>query len=238
MMARVPRRTVRLVALMTLMPVLSACGGLLPSPPERTLYRLNPTVAFTAPLPHSSAQLLIATPTAPAALDTRRIALVPTPLSLDYYAGSEWADRVPFLVQTALVQAFEKSGAIRAAGPEDMGLRADFVLETAVRDFAAVYDSPKRAPHVRIGLAATLIKMPGRDAVAQTSFTTEAPAAANSVPAAVVAFDTALGTAVRDLVRWTLRNPALSRHRAAVISRTRFVRGKGEGSGELARARG
>lgn len=238
MSRRVTREAVRLILLVALMPVLAACGGLLPTPPERTLYRLDPTIAFTAPLPHSSAQLLVATPTAPAALDTRRIALIPTPLSLDYFAGAEWADRVPFLVESAVVRAFQKSGAVRAAGPEDTGLRADFVLQTTVRDFAAVYDSPNRPPHVRVGLDATLIKMPARDIVAQTSLTREAPAAANTVPAVVSAFDIGLGAAASDLARWTLTNPALSPQNAALLSRARFVRQKGERSDELARARG
>lgn len=238
MTRRRARRGLPLVALAMLMPALSGCGGLLPTPPERTLYRLNPTIAFAAPLPHSSAQLLVATPSAPAALDTRRIALFPTPLSLDYFAGVEWADRVPFLVQAALVEAFEKSGAIRAAGPEDSGLRADFVLQTTVRDFAAVYDSPKLPPRVRVTIDATLIEMPARDVVAQTQIAREAPAAANSVPAVVIAFDAALGTAARDLAGWALSNPALSRHRAAVISRTRFIHPSGEKPGELAPARG
>jgi cholesterol transport system auxiliary component len=215
----------RIAALLMLMPLLAGCGGLLPTPPERVLYRLNPTIAFARKLPPASAQLLIATPSAPAALDTRRIALVPTPLSLDYFAGVEWADRVPFLVQSALVDGFAKSGAIRAAGPESLGLRADFVLQTAVTEFAAVYDSPNQPPHVRVRLTATLIGMPGRNIVAQTAVTGEAPSAANNVPAVVVAFDSALGSAVRDLVTWTLSNPALPRSHAAVISRTRFVRG-------------
>jgi cholesterol transport system auxiliary component len=225
MTRKAPQAALRLAALIVLLPLLWGCGGLLPSPPERTLYRLNPTIAFTRPLPHAAAQLLIATPSAPAALDTRRIALVPTPLSLDYYAGVEWADRVPFLVQSALVEGFAKSRAIRAAGAEDLSLRADFVLQTAVTEFAAVYDSPNQAPHVRVRINATLIRMPGRDIVAQTTITGEAPAAANSLPAVVTAFDTALGAATRDLVRWTLTNPDLSRMHAAVISRTRFVRG-------------
>jgi cholesterol transport system auxiliary component len=218
-------RQLRLFALLGLMPILSACGGLLPSPPERTLYRLNPTIAFATPLPHVRAQLLVATPTAAAAIDTRRIALIPTPLSMDYYAGAEWADRVPFVIQTALVEAFLKSGAIRAAGPEDLGLRADFVLQTSVRDFAAVYDSPKAPPHVRVRLAATLVRMPDREIVAQTVVNGEAPAAGTSVTDVIPAFDRALGTASRDLVIWTLSNPALSRPHAAVLSRTRFVRG-------------
>ena len=219
------RRALRLAAVLALLPLLAGCGGLLPSPPERQLYRLRPRLALAAPLPHVAAQLLVATPSAQAGLDTRRIALSRTPLSLDYFAGAEWGDRAPFLVQSALVAGFEKSGAIAAVGTEG-SVRADFVLDTTVRDFEAVYDSPNRPPHVRVGLTAQLVRMRDRSILAQTTVTREAAAAANTVPAIVAAFDGALGGAVENLVGWTLTrlsNPALSRHRGSVISRTRFV---------------
>ena len=221
-----PRPALRPIALLILLSLLAGCGGLLPSPPERQIYRLRPQMAFAAPLPHVAAQLLVATPSAQAGLDTRRIALSQTPLSLEYFAGVEWGDRVPFLVQAALVAGFEKSRAIAAAGTEASGVRADFVLDTSVHDFEAVYDSPNRPPHVRVALTAQLVRLLDRSIVAQTTATGEAAAAGNAVPAVVAAFDGALGGAVQQLVGWTLTtlaSPALSARRGSVISRTRFV---------------
>ncbi len=87
---------------------------------------MNPTLTFPAGLPHVTAQLVIASPTAPAGLDTERIALSRAPLSLDYFADAQWADRMPFLVQTALVEGFEKSAAIPAVGPDNGGLSRGF----------------------------------------------------------------------------------------------------------------
>ena len=63
-------------------------------------------------------------------LDTRRIALHRSAVTLDFFADAEWADQVPFLVREALVASFERSGAVAAVGPEGLGLRADLVLET------------------------------------------------------------------------------------------------------------
>jgi ABC-type uncharacterized transport system auxiliary subunit len=119
---------------------LTGCGGLLPDPPKRQLYRLEP--ALTSPaarLPQVAVQLLVAVPLAPSGLDTSRIALSRTPLSLDYFADSEWADRAPLLVQSALIDAFEKSRAVGAVARDSAAFRADFVLETTIRDFQAAY---------------------------------------------------------------------------------------------------
>ncbi len=219
----------RLIAILMLIPLLAGCGGILSAVPERQIYRTSPTPAFAALLPRSAAQLLVAVPTAPAGLDTERIALSRAAVSLEYFAGAQWADRVPFLVQTAIVEGFEKSAAIPAVGPESLGVRADFVLEVAIGDFQAIYDSPDGAPRIVIRLNAKLVRIPERRIIAQMSVSREAKAAATALPEIVRAFDSALGGAVEEIVTWTLRNPALSERRRSVISRTRFVHAIGGG---------
>lgn len=206
------RPLVAIIAL--LLPLLLAgCGGLLSSPPQRQLYRVTPSFAFPAGLPHSAAQLLVAAPLAPAGLDSRRMALSTTPVSLDYYADGEWTDRAPFLVQDALVNGFEKSGALPAVAPDRGGLSADFVLDTSVDDFTAHYDSPAGPPIVRIALTAKLVRMPERKIIAHISVARDQRAAANTLPEIVRAFNVALGGAVPQVVAWTVGNPALSSRR-------------------------
>jgi cholesterol transport system auxiliary component len=211
-------RHCRPIAILMLIPLLAGCGGLFSNPPKRELFRVNPTLAFPAGLPHATAQLLVASPTAPAGLDTERIALSRAPLSLDYFADAQWADRMPFLVQTALVQGFEKSAAIPAVGPDSGGLSADFVLETAIRDFEAIYDAEGGPPRVSVALDVKLVRMPARRIVAQTSVSREAKASANAVPEVVAAFDSALGGAVTQVVTWTLGNRALSERHGSLPS--------------------
>ncbi|MGE5270971.1 MAG: ABC-type transport auxiliary lipoprotein family protein [Thiohalocapsa sp.] len=196
---------------MLLLPLLLAgCGGLLSNAPERQLYRINPSFAFPVGVRPLTAQLLIAAPTAPAGLDTKRIALSHSPVTLDYYAGVEWTDRAPFLVQDALVEGFQKSGTVPKVAADRGGLRADYVLDTAIDDFAASYDSPQGAPLVRVALNAKLVRMPERVIVAHQAIHHEQRAAANAMPEIVHAFDGALGGAVQDVVAWTVGNPALS----------------------------
>jgi cholesterol transport system auxiliary component len=201
-----------LIAILSLVPLLASCG-LLSAAPTRQIYRTDPSFAFAAPLPHVATQLVVALPSAPAGLDTERIALSRAPVSLDYFADAQWTDRVPFLLQTALVDGFEKSAAIPAVGPESLGVRGDFVLETAIGDFEAIYDSPDGAPRVVVRVNTKLVRLPERRIVAQMSVSREAKAAANALPEIVRAFDQALGGAVAEIVGWTLGNRALSERR-------------------------
>ena len=216
-------RRLRLLAVLSGL-ALSGCGGLLSEAPKRQLYRLEPALAAPAPLPRLPVQLLVALPIAPAGLDTSRIALSRTDVSLDYYYDAEWTDRAPLLVQTALLDAFEKSGALAGVARDSAALRADLVLETELRDFEAVYDSPNAVPRVSVGFTARLIKIPERSIVAQTTIARQASAAANEIPAVVRAFDEALGAAADELVRWAVTNAGLPRRRTSLHSWTRFVR--------------
>jgi ABC-type uncharacterized transport system auxiliary subunit len=52
--------------------------------------------------------------------------------------------------------------------------------------------------------------MPDRDIIAQSSFEGHEPAAANDVPSIILAFDDALGGVMKQIVVWTVTNPALS----------------------------
>jgi cholesterol transport system auxiliary component len=217
-----PRGPARLAATaaaaLSLLTLPAGCGGLIPKPPERQIYRTEArfpsamAAGFIALPRHPGVHLAIATPTASSGLDTDRIALARSPLSLDYYADAAWADDAPMLVRTALVEGFEKSAALASVGPAALGLYADFALETAIRDFEAVYDSRiGAAPRVVVALDLKLVHMPDRKIVAETLVRGEAPAAANAVPAIVGAFNTALGAAVENAIAWTLGAPPLSR---------------------------
>jgi cholesterol transport system auxiliary component len=197
--------------------VLASCGGILSEPPQRKLYQLKAPVTFAAPSRHSSAQLLLALPNAPAGLDTERIALSRSPMSIDYFADAQWTDRAPLLVQTALLDGFEKSGAVPAVGRDSAGLRADFILETDLRDFVANYDSPNGPPRVTVAFNVKLIKIPERKIIALKSVTRQQPAAADTIPEIVRAFDAALGGAVEEAVKWAVGQPALSSARASLF---------------------
>lgn len=214
-----PPRRRSVAAVLALLPLAAGCGGLLPKPPERQIYRLAATPMFRAPLPRVEAQLLIATPSALAGFDTARIPLSRSAISLDYFADAEWTDRTPFLVQAALIDGFQNSRAFAGVSSEGSGLQADFVLGVEIRDFTAIYDSPNGPPRVRVQLNVELVRMPGRKIVAETVATRQATAAGNDIAAIVPAFNEALGGVVEDLVAWTVGIPGLPARSGTVRSR-------------------
>jgi cholesterol transport system auxiliary component len=192
---------------------LAGCASLFVATPPGHLYRLSADGAYPATLPRVTAQLLVDLPQAPAGIDTTRIALTRAPFSLDYYADSEWTDRVSALVQTALLASFENSKAITAIDRESIGLRADFILKTEIRHFEALGEGSGAPPTVWVAITARLVGMPQREIIAQVSFERRVPAGANEVPAVVAAFNTAADAVIKDIVVWTVTNPALTRTR-------------------------
>src|SRR5690242_18905213 len=117
------------------MKLLAGCGGLLPKAPERPIDRLETTATSQSPR-RGPALLVIATPTASAGFDSKRIAVINSPVGIDYFAEDAWVDRLPFLVKEALIEGFQKSGAFAGVSSEGLGLSADFVLSTDIRDFS------------------------------------------------------------------------------------------------------
>ena len=207
---RVPARLSRRWAPTIIVLALAGCGGLFGGSSPAQLYRVTPVHAFPPGLPHLPVQVLIDEPLAPAGLDTTRIALSRSAVSIEYFADSEWTDRVPLMVQTALLESFEDSKVLTAINRESLGFHADFILKTEIRHFEALYESPNGAPDVWVAIIARLVNLSGRDIVAQASFERHERATANEIPQIVLAFDEALGGVMEDIVLWTVRNPAFS----------------------------
>ncbi|HVM79481.1 MAG TPA: ABC-type transport auxiliary lipoprotein family protein [Stellaceae bacterium] len=188
---------------------LAGCGGVLGgSQPPPQLYTLTPARDFPAGLPNAKGQLLVEVPVAPGGLDTERIALMRSPVTLDYFANAAWTDRAPLMVQTLLVESFENSGKIGAIGRESLALRADWILKPELRDFTAVYDGGD-APTVRIRLALKLVRMPERGIVSERTIGSDERAAQNAILPVVEAFDAALRRAMQEAVAWAI--PVMAR---------------------------
>jgi cholesterol transport system auxiliary component len=191
----------------------TGCTSLLPGQGEAPqLYVLTPKTTFPPDLPVSHWQLLVDVPVAPAEIDNTRIALSRTPTTLDYFANAAWADRAPVMVQSLLVESFERTGKITAIARESAALRADYILQPELRHFQALYDGPggtaqSPPPVVRAHIIARLIKMPERAIVAKYEVDRREPATRNDMPAIVEAFDEALGGAMKEIVVWTLTSP-------------------------------
>jgi cholesterol transport system auxiliary component len=205
----------RLLRLTVLAPfaALPGCASLIPgpgAPPQ--MYVLTPKSTFVAELPKVEWQLLVDMPAASAELDTTRIVLSRSPVTIDYFADAAWPDRAPAMVQTLIIESFENTGKILAVGRESVGLRADYILKPELRRFQAVYDGVG-APTIWVRLGARVIVVPEGRIIAQDLFESRIPAEQNTMPAIVAAYDEALGAVMKRLVTWVLTLPPPERER-------------------------
>ncbi len=196
--------------------LVSACSFELPGggePPR--MYVLTPKSTFSEKLPTVDWQLLVEVPQSPAGINTARIALRDSPIEMRYFELSNWTDLAPRMIQTLIVESFENSNRIIAVGREAIGLRADYVLKTELREFQAEFAQrlPQNTeggignvapPTIRVRLNAKLIKMPRRSIIASKNFEFLVDANANTMESIIRAFDDSLGKTMRRLVEWTL----------------------------------
>jgi cholesterol transport system auxiliary component len=168
------------------------------------LYTITPKSTFEPDMPAVFWQLAVEEPNASAYLNTSRIAIAQSATSSDYYAKTGWTDRAPLMVQTRIVDSFENSHKIVAVARESIGLRANYVLQSDLRNFEAMYIYGK-PPIAHVRLVAKLVRMPDRQIIGVGSFERCVRARADKVPKVVEAFDQALGSVMKRLVAWTLR---------------------------------
>lgn len=185
--------------------LLGGCAQLITqaeNPPN--LFWLTPKSTFGDDLVPVSFQLAVDQPYAPAALNNQRIALMNSPVQVQYYARANWTDRVPDMVQGLIVESFENSGMISSVGRQSSGLRSNFILLPEVREFQAEYFDGATIPTAHIRINVKLIKMPDRSIIANESFEANVLANSETMYDIVKAFDLALGKVLKNLVRWTL----------------------------------
>jgi len=170
------------------------------------LYTVTPKSTFDPSLPNVNWQLAVEIPSAAANVNTGRIAIAMSPTSSDYYSKTAWTDRAAVMVQTRIVDSFENSHKIVAVARESIGLRANYVLQTDLRNFEAMYFYGG-TPIVKVRIVAKLVRLPDRQIIGTATFERCVRARADKVPKVVEAFDQALGSVMKRLVAWTLRTP-------------------------------
>jgi cholesterol transport system auxiliary component len=194
---------------------LSGCSSnLIGPPPAGQIYTVQPV--FPAPGGGGGAQpaagvdwaLAVMRPDVPGGLDTDRIALFQPGGLQDFYANATYPDTVPALIQRALVDGFEASGRIGAVAREQDALHADYKLVTEVKDFSAHYATRDGIPTVTAAITAKLVTVRRRKIVGSLAVSHSAGAGTNSVAAVTQALTTVLGQCVRDIIAWTLAQPA------------------------------
>ena len=197
------KSSARAAVILTLL-ALTHCGSLLgPSNPPPQIYRLSPGSSLPPGGLSVPWQLAVGRPDATQTLDTDRIALFRGP-AMDYYADAQWNDSAPRLVQSLLVEAFDKSGRVQSAPRDSASLRADLTLATELRDFEAQYDNANGAPLVVVDIQAKLLDQRGQ-VIGSLDSRQTARASENTIASVVMAFDGAMAASLAQIVAWTLQ---------------------------------
>src|SRR3954468_4341423 len=213
----IARRILLISAGLTGSLALSGCGGKLldigPPDPVSVYTFLPKFSAAPASQPKVAWALSILRPAAAPGLDNERIALTQPDGIMDFYAKATYPDRLPPIVQQALMNGFEASGRIDAVAREKDALHADYNLVTEVKDFRAHYAVMDGIPTVTVALTAKLATSHGRTIVGTFSTSQNGAVSTNSVPAVAQALQQALAAAVTEIVNWALTAPMPSTQR-------------------------
>jgi cholesterol transport system auxiliary component len=188
---------------------LTGCSGDLIGPPEAgQIYPVSPRFPAQPAGQKVGWALSIARPDVFGGMAGDRIALFQPDGTQDYYAQSTYPDRLPALVQRALLDGFENSGRIDAVAREQDALHAEYQLLTEVKDFAAHYAQKDGVPTVTVAITAKLVTAHGRKIAGTLAVSHSASAGANSAGATAQALSGLLGQCVGEIVAWTLSQPA------------------------------
>ena len=206
-LAHVRTRALAVILVLTLTVGVTGCslsGMLAGDSPTPKLFVLTPKSTFGNDIPHVKAQLVVEIPVASEGLNTHRIALRDSPLTLDYFAGARWTERAPLLVQTLLVESFENTNKIVSVARQGIDLRADYVLKTELREFQAEYTGGSDIPEIWVRLNAKLVRMPARVIVASQNFEARLTSGGAAMIDIIFAFDETLNKVLKKSVVWTM----------------------------------
>jgi cholesterol transport system auxiliary component len=146
----------------------------------------------------SRAALIVVEPTTVQTLDSDRIIVKDSTGALSFLGGGQWADRVPRLVQTRLIQTFENGNRLGSVARPGERIVPDLQLNTDIRSFNI--DAASGAAVVEI--TAKLVGDRTGKVQRARLFSARVPSSASDGPAAAQALDRALSQVLIEIVRW------------------------------------
>jgi phospholipid/cholesterol/gamma-HCH transport system substrate-binding protein len=169
------------------------------TPVEKVTYDLRAPANFAPASKTLKGQLAIPEPTAVVMLETQRILFSP---ARDYpgFAGAQWADSIPKLLQARLIESFENYDIGHAPLRSTDGVQVDDQLVIDVRRFQVTTDSE---PAADIALSARILDKDGK-VVASRLFQQSRKLDKVEPAAAVAAFSDAFGRIAKDVIAWTV----------------------------------
>ncbi len=169
-------------------------------------YELRPASFASAPAGRSSRTLLLAPPTASAALTTDRVMIRPSTLLVEYLPDARWSDAAPTHVQQLLSASISNTGAVAHVGTDVAGPLPDFVVLTELQAFQAEITGPGLSPpaRVRVRLRLTIVSDMDRRMIGARVFERVVDSPDLDTPTLIAAFDAAMNALLRDAALWVV----------------------------------
>ncbi|TNM64808.1 ABC-type transport auxiliary lipoprotein family protein [Aliirhizobium smilacinae] len=189
-------------SLLLTLPVLAAlvtgCG----TKANNDTFDLSLTPATAGPTARNR-QILVPEPTAVKMLDSEQVVVRVSPSEVQYLANSRWGDRLPRLVQSKLVEAFENSGRVGGVGKPGQGLAIDYQVVTDIRAFEVTTGGSRVA---NVEISAKILNDRNGSVRAQSVFKGTSPVRGTKNSDFVEALDRAYAKVGGEIVDWALKS--------------------------------
>jgi cholesterol transport system auxiliary component len=192
-------RHVRVASIFVALAALSSCGG---GKAISDTFSLSATHEVAGPSAKGR-QILIPEPTALKAIDSEQIVIRVAPAEIQYLGKARWSDRLPKIVQSKLVEAFENSRKLGGVGRPGEGLAIDYQVVSDIRAFEI---QASGGSHAHVEISVKLLNDRNGTVRAQRVFTADVPVSGSDNPSFVAGLDAAFSRVTTDIVGWTLKS--------------------------------
>lgn len=118
--------------------------------------------------------------------------------ALSFLGGGQWADRLPRLIQTRLIQSLENSGRLKSVSRPGDKVVSDFQLISEIRAFDIAAGSGEAV----VDISAKIVTEATGKVVAARVFTARVPVPKVDAASAAVGLDAALARVLAEMVAW------------------------------------
>lgn len=188
-----------MLALPLLAALLSGCG----SKANNDTFDLALTPMASPTDTAKGRQILVPEPTAIKSLDSDQVVVRVSPSEIQYLANSQWGDRLPRIVQSKLVQAFENTGKLGGVGKPGQGLAIDYQVVTDIRAFEVSTSGAKVA---NVEISVKILNDRNGSVRAQNVFRASVPVSGTENTAFITGINRAFAKVGADIVDWTLKS--------------------------------
>ncbi len=198
---------VRTLLLALALPFLSGCaalGALSGANAPVDAYQIRTSEDLGAARNRQSIDVIVELPSASAAFDTESILIRPQATQVQYLPDGRWIETVPEMVQTALVDGLDRTGAFRFVGRRPLGSSGDFALVSNITAFNAEVQDDGTSARIDIRITARLVREADLAIVASDVFAATAVVPDTSTQSLIAGFNEAGSAALDRMVRWVL----------------------------------